>query len=365
MMDKKKVCLVIPSLQAGGMERVMSELAGYFCKKNDLHVHLLLYGKEPEIFYYVPEGLIIHKPITVFNDRFRQIYSLGRLIYLRHTVRKINPDSILSFGEYWNSFVLLALYGLHYRVFISDRCSPEKEFSTFHSFLRKWLYPKAKGIIAQSEKAKQLYYSHICNNNVSVIGNPIRQIDSQGSQISKENIVLTVGRLINSKHHDELIKIFAQISKPNWKLIIVGDDALKQKNMERLKKLIHNLGSDDRIILTGALSNIDNLFLRSKIFAFMSTSEGFPNVIGEAMSAGLPIIVRDCFAGPAEMICNEEDGFLIPINDNELFQKKLEALMNDESLRDRLGSKARISILKFSIDNIGSAYYNLICKNLE
>ena len=49
-MDKKIICLVIPSLQAGGMERVMSELANYFAEKEAVDLHLVLYGKKSEIF---------------------------------------------------------------------------------------------------------------------------------------------------------------------------------------------------------------------------------------------------------------------------------------------------------------------------
>jgi hypothetical protein len=74
------------------------------------------------------------------------------MIFLRKKVKLIKPDSILSFGEYWNSFVLIALIGLPYPVFISDRCSPDKEFTRIHTILRKWFYPKAKGIIAQTIK---------------------------------------------------------------------------------------------------------------------------------------------------------------------------------------------------------------------
>jgi len=61
----------MPTLQAGGSERVMSELAGYFCQKENLNVELILYGKDPEIFYPVPENLKIHLPKSEFKDRFR------------------------------------------------------------------------------------------------------------------------------------------------------------------------------------------------------------------------------------------------------------------------------------------------------
>jgi GalNAc-alpha-(1->4)-GalNAc-alpha-(1->3)-diNAcBac-PP-undecaprenol alpha-1,4-N-acetyl-D-galactosaminyltransferase len=108
-MVKKKLCLVIPSLQPGGMERVMSELAGFFCQKNELEVHMVLYGKDPELFYHVPESLIIHEPVTTFNNKLRLFYTFGRLLYLRRRIKSIEPNTVLSFGEYWNSFVLLII----------------------------------------------------------------------------------------------------------------------------------------------------------------------------------------------------------------------------------------------------------------
>lgn len=362
-MERKKLCLIIPSLQTGGMQRVMSELAGYFCQKSNVEVHLVLYGKNTDIFYYIPDTAIIYKPKTVFNDKFRQFYTLGRLFFIRQTVKKIKPDAILSFGEYWNSFVLLALFGLPHPVFISDRCSPDMKFGAFHKFLRKILYNKAEGVIAQTEKARQLYNTQFKNFNISVIGNPIRKIDIKKSTISRENIVLTVGRLIESKHHDKLIEVFADIQTDDWQLVIVGDDALNQKNMIKLKKLIHELKMDDKIILAGNQSDVDSFYLKSQIFAFASSSEGFPNVIGEAMSAGLPVVSFDCVAGPEELIHDSSDGFLVPLFEYDKFKEKLKLLMNDQNLCRTMGKCGSETIQRFSIDIIGTKFYDFMFRH--
>jgi len=353
---------VIPSLQAGGMERVISELAGHLCKKPELEVHMVLYGIKPELFYKVPDNLIIHKPLSIFNNRLRFFYTIGRLVYLRNTISKIFPDTLLSFGELWNSFVLLALWNLPYPVYISDRCSPARKFKSFFTLLRKVLYPKAKGVIAQTEKAKEIYETQFRNDNICVIGNPIRQI--KGSiPIQKDKIILTVGRLIQSKHHDKLIEVFSKITAPGWRLVIVGDDALKQKNFVRLNKLVHNLKMDGKIILTGKQSDIDNFYLRSQIFAFTSSSEGFPNVLGEAMSARLPVIAFDCIAGPAEMIRDNENGYLIPLFNWNMFKDKLELLIKNKSVRENLGKNAERSIERYSLSNICEKYYKFITED--
>src|SRR5690606_4069636 len=111
---------------------------------------------------------------------------------------------------------------------------------------------------------------------------------------------------------------------------------------------------NEKVLLLGKQTDVDHYYRQSKIFAFTSESEGFPNVIGEAMSAGLPVIAFDCVAGPSEMMTNEINGYLIPLFDYELFRKRLETLMKDEELRIRLGEKAREDIKQFEINKVGS-----------
>ena len=358
---KKKICLVVPSLQPGGMERVMSELSQYMCNQSFVEVHLVMYGINPELFYSVPSNLIIHQPDWKFKNSKRIWHTIKRLFYLRKTIKKINPTTVLSFGEYWNSFVLLALFRLKYPLFVSDRCQPDKSLGRLHDFLRNWLYPKATGVIAQTNVAKDIYVKQFNHSNIKVIGNPIRQIVSVSKTIiEKENIVLSIGRLINTKHFDLLIDIFLRIAMPDWKLVIVGGDALKQNNLKKLTEKIKSLNADDKIILTGNISNVEEWYFKSKIFAFTSSSEGFPNVLGEAMSAGMPVIAFDCVAGPADMIDDGANGYLIELFDTFSFENKLKKLMNDESLRIEFGKKARQKISNFSVEVIGKSFYETI-----
>lgn len=356
-MRSKKICLVIPSLQAGGMERVMSELAAQFCQKTE--VHLVMYGIKPEIFYPLPSNLSIHIPAFKFDNNKRIRSTIKRISYLRRETKKIQPDVILSFGEYWNSFVLISLFGLRYPIFVSDRCQPDKSLGKLHNILRTFLYPTAAGVIVQTETARQIYQKLIPKAKLHVIGNPIRIIGND-STIIKENIVLSVGRLIKSKHHDELIRLFVQIAMPGWKLVIIGDDAIRQQNLVYLKTLIAELNAKDKVLLTGSRNDVDVFYQKSRIFAFASSSEGFPNVIGEAMSAGLPVVAFDCIAGPSDLIENNVTGFLVPLFDYSTFEKKLRQLMMDENLQKLQGTNGNKKILKFSSQVIGEKFYEII-----
>jgi len=358
-MNKKKICCCINSLCSGGKERVMSELINGFITQHGAEVHVVLYGLGAEVFYDIHPQAIFHKPSFFQNGKNRLLLTIKTLLYLRKEIKQINPETVLSLGEIWNSFVLLALMGTRYPVFVSDRCRPNKSFGRFHDTLRKLLYPKATGVIAQTEKAKEFYQKQFKQTNIPVIGNPINPIEIPEDNV-RGNIVVSVGRLIDTKNYDQLIAIFCRVNNPSWKLVIVGGDALKQQNSETLQKQINNSGMQDRILLVGTQKDINRYLLRAKIFAFTSSSEGFPNAIGEALAAGLPVIAYDCIAGPSDMIQDGENGYLIPLFDQIMFEEKLKQLMNDESLIQSMGNVAVSSIKKYSIENIVSDYYNVI-----
>ena len=356
----KTICLVIHSLQAGGMERVMAELANHFSRKENVEVHLILYGIKRDIFYTLNKNIHLHKPAFVFNDASRKLSTLKTWWYLRKKIKALKPDAVLSFGEGWNSFVLLATLGLRLPVFVSDRGQPDKNIGSVQHTLRRWLYPFAKGVIAQTATAKKIYHTLYKHSNIQTIGNPVRAINAGNRQYERKNIVLMVGRLINTKHQDKLIELFVKINHPQWKLVLVGYDHLKQQHMQRLKELVIKMGAAESVELAGKQADVDRYYLGSKIFAFTSSSEGFPNVIGEAMSAGLPVVAFDCVAGPSEMIADNINGFLIPLFDYDQFQHKLSLLMENETLRESFGWHARESIQRFSIATIGDTYFDFI-----
>lgn len=363
-MRVKKICLLIHSLSPGGKERVMSELATFFAHKDNVELHLIIYGNKREIFYPLPDNIRIQLPNFKFNTRSRIESTIRTILFLRQTIRNIDPDSILSFGEYWNNLVLLSLFGLNCKIFISDRSQPGKNLGSFHNIIRQLFYRKAAGYIAQTNYAAYIAYKHKWNKNITIIGNPVRKI-LPFKEIKKEKIVLSVGRLLPTKHFDMLIRLFAEIDDPEWKLIIVGGDVFNQDVSNELEKLIHLLHLEDRILLEGVQSNIDMYYLKSQIFAFMSSSEGFPNVLCEALSAGMPVVAFDCIAGPSDLIINNKNGFLIPLFNYQEFKQKLMMLMKDDELRGSLAIQASESVEKLHIDVIGNSYYNFMTDSLK
>jgi len=338
----------------------MAELANYFARKPGLSVHLIIFGSIHEVYYPLSDRVTVHVPGFRYHPSRRFPYYLRTMLFVRRRVKALKPGAVLSLGEIWNSFVLLSLYGLKYPVFISDRCQPGKEFGRLHSLLRRLLYPRADGMIAQTEVAGAIYRREFKKLDIAVIGNPIREFAVPDHKKAKEDIVLSVGRLIPTKNQKELIDLFLQTDMPGWKLVIVGGDTVKQPLTGQLQAYIHERGAQERVSLEGEQPGVDGYYLKSRIFAFTSSSEGFPNVIGEAQSAGLPVVAFDCVAGPSEMVADGKNGFLVPLYDYDRFRTCLQMLMESGELRDRMGRYARESIGKYSIGSIGEAYLSFM-----
>jgi GalNAc-alpha-(1->4)-GalNAc-alpha-(1->3)-diNAcBac-PP-undecaprenol alpha-1,4-N-acetyl-D-galactosaminyltransferase len=359
--NKKDICFVIHSLQAGGMERVMSELVNYFASNNKYNVHLVLYGIKRDVFYDVSNNIKIYRPSFDFDNSRRMLSTIKTHFFLRKTIKNINPSAALSFGERWNNMVLLSLFGTRISIYVSDRSQPDKSLGKFHDTLRKILYPKAKGIIVQTEKALSIYQRTYKHYNFKVIGNPIRPIIEQ--DIKREKHILMVGRLIKSKQQDVLIEIFSKLHAPDWKLVLVGYDHLKQTNQRDWEALAKNLNVSDRVIFAGKQSDVERHYLSSSIFAFSSMSEGFPNVVGEAMSAELPVVSFDCIAGPSDLVVDGKNGFLIPLFDQDLFAEKLQLLIDKPELRKEMGKNSKTLIQKFELNYICAEFENFMLSN--
>jgi glycosyltransferase involved in cell wall biosynthesis len=99
---------------------------------------------------------------------------------------------------------------------------------------------------------------------------------------------------------------------------------------------------------------------QSGIFVLSSRTEGFPNVLGEAMACGLPVVSFDCPSGPSEMIQDGVNGLLVPPENIQELSSALERLMSSAELRKKLGEQARKITEPYSLDKIVQSWEELI-----
>lgn len=331
----KKVLLITPDLAVGGAQRVVTELAAFFHKQGKEVMILCLFRDKP-VFY------TLNKNISVLMPSFTYKLSLVSLIrlftYIRTEAKKFKPDIILSFHHRYNPFVIVSLLFTRYPVYVSDRSSPYNKLKPFFlEWMRRLFYPCAAGLIVQTDLARQIKKKQRLNKNIYVLPNPIKQSEATINAPAKADQIIYVARLDHRKGHAELLRAFAKVpDAKNWKLVLAGDGSL----LHPLQQMAQDLGIAGQVVFAGARKDVDTLLKESRIFAFPSLSEGFPNALLEAMGAGLPCVSFDCISGPSELITDGINGFLVAVGDEDTFAKKLKLLMNDGELRNRLGSSA-------------------------
>ncbi|MBT8266886.1 MAG: glycosyltransferase family 4 protein [Bacteroidia bacterium] len=359
MDSKKNIALIIYGLGPGGAERVLTTLANNFSRTYNIFIITLI---KSEPFYYLdPNIKVIHCQEEINNTHlFASIRTNINLIFI---IRKLFKTHLIhlsiSFMTTSNVINCIASRLNGTKCLISERSNPYiYKHNRFWKMLIKLTYAKSERLIVQSQLIKNYYHTYMNSDKVSIFPNPIAPdlIKAKNSLTDKENIILNVGRLDENKAQDLLIRAFSNINNSNWKLIFVGDGPLK----EAYKKLVNSLNLNEKVMFTGNISNISDYYNKSKIFAFTSVSEGFPNALVEAMYYELPCVSTDCPTGPSEIIVDDKNGFLIEVGNQSQLESKLRLLINNEPLRLKLGKEAYLSVKSFELENVNSQWNNLI-----
>jgi glycosyltransferase involved in cell wall biosynthesis len=161
---------------------------------------------------------------------------------------------------------------------------------------------------------------------------------------NKDNIVLTVGRLVEKKGTEYLIRAMADVVRTvkDARLIICGDGPLRAY----LEKLAQELRIENSVEFRGWQSKIElqeqfrkaNIFVLPSVTAKDGDCEGLGMVFLEAMTYGVPVIGTD-HGGIPDVIRHNETGFLIPEKDNNALAEKIKILLNDKALAVKMGER--------------------------
>lgn len=199
-------------------------------------------------------------------------------------------------------------------------------------------------------------------NNVVVVPNPITVKTSHVAELKQKQVV-ALGRLNPQKNFASLIRSFKIVANthPDWVLVIYGDGDQK----EMLLNLIEDLGLKNNVKLPGYTGNVTQALLDSSIFAVSSVFEGFSLAILEAMACGVPVVSYACPCGPRDLIREGVDGFLVPVNNENLMADRLNYFIENENARIEAGRNAKIHSLDFSLDNVTKIWMDLFISSLK
>lgn len=191
---------------------------------------------------------------------------------------------------------------------------------------------------------------------IRVIPNPLPFVSEQTSPCTAKR-VLAVGRYDFQKNFSLLLQLWTKIAPryPEWTLEIIGDGALRPALEDEVK----TLGLTEQVELSHPTHQMQEVYLRSSIYAMTSRYEGLPMVLIEAQQMGLPIVSFACPCGPRDVIHDGTDGFLIEQGAEGLFIQRLCQLMDSLEERQRMGQAARQASARYDVGRIMNQWIQL------
>lgn len=348
----KKIAFYIDSMEMGGANRVIANLTEYFSNKK--YEVILINDIEPrsEIKTYK----VSNKVKRFFLDKNKKysnniIKQFERMLSLRKLVKKENIDVIVSFMGPPNYRMLLATIGLKIRKVVSVRNDPYREYGYgYRKVVAKTIFHLTDACVFQTNDAKQ-YFSKSVQSKSKVIFNPVNEKFYKVCWQPTEKSIAVVGRLQEQKNPLLALEAFASIADefPEYKLVYYGDGDLKDEIIR--KAAIRNL--ENRVMLYGKVSDIENYLAKSDIYVLSSNYEGMPNALMEAMAVGVPCIATDCpCGGPRSLIQDEKQGLLVPCRNANVLANTMRELLKNEKLRREMSLAERKRANEFAPDII-------------
>lgn len=316
-------------------------------------------GDDHEVSVYSLEGA--GKPFYPFN-KVKQIVSFqGEKNPIRSAVKRINQEGfdavfLISMGRLSVMFALYGILSLKKKKAKTYACEhiAINSFSKPIKFLKYLFLRYYDRVIVLTDKDHAVFTQWGIPSKT--IPNPVVYKNFQRTE--RKYQALAVGRLDFQKGFDLLLDIWQgfQATNPDWILVIAGDGELKDQLIAQAAAL----NISDSVAFVGRVSNINDYYRDSDMALMTSRYEGLPLVLLEAKSWALPVVAYDCPTGPQEIINNNEDGFLVAMNDRASFIEKMNQLAHNDALFYAMSEKTKTTSLKFDGKIIKETWLSLI-----
>lgn len=355
-----KILLIIESLGSGGAERQLSGLAAML-RKDGNQVRVLTYS--PKFFFkpVLDEAGVDFVYLEKAQSKYRRIPELFKAFKAYH------PDAVIAYSP--SAAVIACLFkaiGMNYKLIVSERNT--SQYNDRREKVKFAFYRLADWIVPNSQMQSQFinkYYPHL-NKKVKVITNfvdteyfsPVHN-ELQGNE--RECRIICVGRDNPQKNILRFIEAVRLLLDRNFKIRVDWYGSFESEYGQKCKELIRDYQLSDVFFLRGEAKNVRDEYRKHDLFCLPSIYEGFPNVLCEAMSCGLPVVCGDV-CDNAYIVVNGEGGFLFNPTNIENITGTVEAILRMSSLEmQQMGNVNRKRALElFSKESFLVKYKELL-----
>jgi glycosyltransferase involved in cell wall biosynthesis len=292
---------------------------------------------------------------------------------LRAIVARRRPDLIQSHNV--KSHFLVRWTGLHRRfpwIAFAHGYTAEDLKMRLYNQVDRWSLGAARRVVAVcSAFGRDLAARGIAAERITVRHNMVRPfVPPPASTVldlrarlgipDGARVIVSVGRLSPEKGHLDLVRAAARLGAGcPFRLVLAGEGPERP----RIEREIARLGLADRVVLAGHQQNIAPFYAMADVLALPSHSEGSPNVLLEALAAGLPVVAA-AVGGVPEIATDEQNALLVRARCPEALGDALARLLEDTALRERLAASARRASQQFSAEEYTRGLIQTYCEVL-
>lgn len=392
-----RLALLVNQLGNGGAERVVSLLANHLDRRV-IDVCVLCIEKNAignDNFYQIPSDIPIYyldeQPTS--NSGFVKLLEIPLLAWkLSRFIRQHKIQVVQSHlfrASYANllakQWLKLTGHAHQAQVVFPNPLSHYDKAGTVGKVnlkLIQWLYPLADQMIFKSiEMQQQANQRFTAFRPVAqtVIYNPYNLDEIQQKSQAAINFtfddtkryLVTVGRLIKLKRLEVIFAALKQLPE-NIELILVGNG----QDEDDYRQQAETMGLSQRVHFVGAQKNPFAWVAKADLFILASESEGFPNVLAEAMACGTAVVASDCTSGPREILAPNTNpsehlkvgdtaeattyGLLYAVGDSEQLALGIQQCLNDTTRNQHCVQAAQQRVQDFSLPVIMQQYQQVI-----
>jgi glycosyltransferase involved in cell wall biosynthesis len=370
MMPGARVTFHVPTLSGGGAERVFVLLANELSRRGYDVTLLVWNGKGPNAALIDRNVDLVSFDMPMSQGRFGKMATIQGLLRTARFFRRQKPDAVFSALNFANLIVAIALRlagsGARYYPSYHNAMGLKTEGLAYYIvplLNRITITRTAKAIGVSSGVSRNLVENGFDVDQVVTIYNPLPPQTRRNpdiypweealSTLGEGPIVAVLGRLVPVKDHGTLLQAFrCVLSKMDCRLAIFGDGPLAAALCDQAR----SLGISDRVMFAGYVNDPAACYAAADLVVSSSISEGFGNVLVEAMAAGVPVVSTDAPYGPREILAGGEFGALVPVGDPVALADAILSTLGRPVDEMKLRARAR----DFDISTIGDRYEALL-----
>ncbi len=353
-----RILQIIPSLDRSGAEKQMLLLSTRLPRDEfEVHVCALTRGG-PLVDDLRAAGI----PVTVIGKRWK----FDPLAYwrLEQHVRRLKPDLVQTWLFAGNAYGRAAALCSGVPVIVaSERCvDPWKQ--GYQHAIDRHLARRTAALVVNSPGVRDFYQRHgipptlfrIIPNGVELSQASLRPQKTGSREAllaelglpAQSRLIAAVGRLWPQKRVKDLIWAtdLLRVMRDDVHLLVIGDGPQRAA----LQRYRHLCRMDDHVHFLGLRDDVPSLLPHCDLLWLASQYEGLPNVVLEAMAAGIPVVATN-IPGTRDLVVPSETGYLVSVGQRAEFARWANKLLDDPELAQRLGAAGRARVVEsFSVE---------------